>query len=213
MKRQFFIPFVVFFILILSACGGSTSSPGSGGSTGGAQQGLSGATSFIDCPSSTNTTTAAPETGSITLNVAGATSSPAEDALVQQNLHKFTQAHPNIKVNWTGLADYPTKMRANISSGNVPDVFYVQPQMGSEYINAGKLLNLSPYMAKDGVKTGDYYEALMSPFTCKGGQVYGIPKDWNTLGLFYNKQMFQAASVPFPQITGHGRICRMQRRS
>lgn len=199
MKRQFFLPALVFFVLILSACGGSAGSTGGSGSgTGGAQQGLSGATSFIDCPGNTNTSAAAPETGTITLNVAGATSSPAEDALVQQNLKKFTQTHPNIKVNWTGLADYPTKMRANISSGNVPDVFYVQPQMGSEYINAGKLLNLSPYMAKTGVKTSDYYEALMSPFTCKGGQVYGIPKDWNTLGLFYNKQMFQSAGVALP---------------
>ncbi|MDQ2887708.1 MAG: ABC transporter substrate-binding protein, partial [Chloroflexota bacterium] len=98
MKRRL-VPFLFLFVLILSACGGSsggnTGSSSSGG--GGAQQGLTGGNPYIQCPSSTNTTAAAPESGNITLNVAGATSSPAEDALVQQNLKKFEQAHPNIK--------------------------------------------------------------------------------------------------------------------
>src|SRR6266487_6147 len=199
MKRRV-VPFLILFMFILSACGGggggSTGSGNNGG--GGAQQGLTGGNPYIQCPSSPNTTAVAAETGNITLNVAGATSSPAEDALVQQNLHKFEQAHPNIKINWVAYADYPTKMRANVSSGNVPDVFYLQPQMSSQYATAGKLLNLSPYMTKDNVKASDYYSALMTPFTCSSGQVYGIPKDWNSLGLFYNKQMFQAAGVPFP---------------
>jgi multiple sugar transport system substrate-binding protein len=135
----------------------------------------------------------------VTVNVSGFTSTPAEDALVQQNLNKFMQSHPNIKVNWQPIpGDYATKMRANIASGNVPDVFYVTPQMGGEYTTAGKLLNLSPYMARDNVPASNYYASLMTPFTCKSGQVFGIPKDWNSLGVFYNKQMFQQAGVPFP---------------
>ena len=123
MKRRV-VPFLFLFVLILSACGGSSGgSTGSSSGGGGAQQGLIGGNPYIQCPSSTNTTATAPESGNITLNVAGATSSPAEDALVQQNLKKFEQAHPNIKLNWVAYADYPTKMRANVSSGNVPDVF------------------------------------------------------------------------------------------
>jgi multiple sugar transport system substrate-binding protein len=193
------VPLLCIFTLILAACGNGNGSSGSSSGGGGAQQGLTGGNAYLACPSSPNTTAAAPESGSVTLTVSGFTSSPAEDALVQQNLNKFSQLHPNIKINWSPIpGDYPAKMRANVASGNVPDVFYLTPDMSSEYIGANKVLNLSPYMAHDNVSPTNYYASLLNPFTCKSGQIYGLPKDWNTLGLFYNKQLFQAAGVPFP---------------
>ncbi len=196
--RRLIVPLLVILTLILAACGGggASSSSSSGGVS---QQGLSGGNSYIACPSSANTTAAAPESGTVTLTVSGWSSTPAEDALVQQNLHNFEASHPNIKVNWSPIpGDYPTKMRANVASGTVPDVFYLQPAMSSEYIGSGKLLNLSPYMARDGVKASDYYSALINPFVCTSGQVYGLPKDWSSLGVFYNKQLFQAAGLSAP---------------
>ncbi|GAC1389079.1 MAG: ABC transporter substrate-binding protein [Ktedonobacteraceae bacterium] len=196
--RRLLGPLLILFVLALSACGGGNSGGGSGGG-GGGTQGLAGGNNYIGCPSSTNTSAAAAESGNITLTVSGFTSTPAEDALVQSNLNKFTAAHPNIKINWAPIpGDYATKMRANIASGNVADVFYVTPQMGSQYTTSGKLLNLSPYMAKDNVKPDSYYSSLLTPFTCKNGNVYGLPKDWNSLGVFYNKKLFQAAGVAFP---------------
>jgi multiple sugar transport system substrate-binding protein len=195
--RRLIVPFLFIFMLILAACGGGGG--GGGGATGGGQQGLTGGNSYIACPGSTNTSAAASESGTVTLTVSGWSSSPAEDALVQQELNGFQQSHPNIKVNWSPIpGDYVAKMRANSASGNLPDVFYMQPAMAPEYITSGKLLNLSPYMAKDNVPASNYYSSLLNPFTCKSGQIYGIPKDWGTLAVFYNKQLFQAAGVSFP---------------
>ncbi len=196
MKRYFAPLLIIFMLFFLAACGSS----GSTSTTGGvAQKGITSGNPYISCPSSTNTTAAAPESGTITLTVSGWTSTPAEDALVKSNLDNFQKLHPNIHINWSPIpGDYPTKMRANVASGTVPDVFYLSPDMSSEYISAGKLLNLSPYMARDHVSANDYYSALLNPFTCTSGQVYGLPKDWASLGVFYNKQMFQAAGVPFP---------------
>src|SRR5258706_16236029 len=93
-------PVFLILTLVLAACGGggSSSSSSSGGVN---QQGLSSGNSYIGCPSSTNTTAAAPESGTVTLTVSGWSSTPAEDALVQQNLHNFEASHPNIKVNWS----------------------------------------------------------------------------------------------------------------
>jgi multiple sugar transport system substrate-binding protein len=195
-----FIPLLIIFVLALSACGGSSgSSSSSGGSNGASTQGLAGGTSYNACPSSPNTSAAAAESGNVTLTVAYSTSTPAEDALVRQNLGKFEQLHPNIKLNITPITgDYPTKMRANVASNTVPDAFYLTPDMSSEYISGNKLLNLSPYMGRDNVAASNYYPSLLTPFTCKGGQVFGLPKDWNSLGVFYNKQMFQAAGLSFP---------------
>src|SRR5579883_796709 len=198
LKKHFFVPVFIVLLLILAACGNGSSS-GNPNTGGVAQQGLTSGNPYNACPSSTNTTAASPESGTVTLTVSGWTSTPAEDALVQSNLKKFEQLHPNIHINWSPIpGDYPTKMRANVASGTVPDVFYLQPSMSSEYISSGKLLNLSPYMARDGVKASDYYSALLNPFTCTNGEVFGLPKDWNSLGVFYNKQMFQAAGLAEP---------------
>lgn len=194
-------PLLILFVLALSACGGGSSgSSTSGNSNGGAStQGLASGTSYNKCPSSTNTNVASPESGAVTLTFSYAPASPADDALVRQNLDKFQQAHPNIKVTYSPInGDYTTKMRANVASNTVPDVFYLQPNMASEYIGASKLLNLSPYMGHDNVSPDNYYSSLLSPFTCTKGQVYGIPKDWNALGVFYNKRMFQAAGLTAP---------------
>src|SRR3954453_12364726 len=103
MKRRIasFLSLACIFTLLLTACGGGTASkPTTNGNGGVSQQGLSSGNSYINCPSSPNTTAAAPESGTVTLTVSGWTSSPAEDALVQQNLQNFEKAHPNIKVNW-----------------------------------------------------------------------------------------------------------------
>jgi multiple sugar transport system substrate-binding protein len=53
-------------------------------------------------------------------------------------------------------------------------------------------------MQRDKVNASDYYTSLLNPFTCKSGQIFGLPKDWNTLGVFYNKQMFQTAGLSAP---------------
>src|SRR5690242_13269125 len=84
--RRLITPFLVIFLLLLASCGGGGGGGGggsSGGNNAGGQQGLTGATSYNKCPSSTNTSVAAADSGTVTLTVSGATSSPAEDALVQ----------------------------------------------------------------------------------------------------------------------------------
>ncbi len=183
----------ISLLVLLAACGGN------GGNTGTGAGAKGPANPLVACPKSTNTSAASAESGKISLVVAGWASSPAEDKLVTDALNTFMQQNPNITVTWTPIpGDYPTKMRANIASGNVPDVFYVQPGQAQEYIKAGKLLNLSPYMGRDNVSPSSYYPSLMTPFDCADGTVYGIPKDWNSLGLFYNKTMFQQAGVSDP---------------
>lgn len=180
-------------IATLAACGSNGTSAGTGSGVKGPKNAL------VACPQSTNSDAAAAESGSITLNVSGWSSSPAEDALVTQGFQDFMKKYPNITVKWSPIPDaYDTKMRANVAAGNVADVFYVNPAMAQEYTKAGKLLNLSPYMSRDNVSPDSYYASLMTPFDCADGSVYGIPKDWNSLGLFYNKTMFQSAGLGDP---------------
>ena len=186
------VGFLSAIALLVAACGGA-----GGGGSGGTGSGTKGPqNSLISCPSSTNTSAASAESGTVNLVAAGWSSSPAEEKLVRDGIATFEQQHPNIKVSLQLIpGDYATKMRANVASGNVPDVFDIQPPMAQEYVTGSKLLNLSPYLAKDNISASSYYASLMTPFDCADGTVFGIPKDWNSLGVFYNKSLLQKAGV------------------
>src|SRR5690242_19050980 len=91
-------------VVVLAACGSSGNNTGTGNGAKGPQNPL------IACPKTTNTTAASPESGNVTLTVAGWTSSPAEDKLVTDALAAFHQQNPNITTNWTPIpGDYATK--------------------------------------------------------------------------------------------------------
>jgi multiple sugar transport system substrate-binding protein len=64
-------------------------------------------------------------------------------------------------------------------------------------MKTGKLLALDDLMAKSGVKKEDFVPTLINAFAYQGKQ-FGIPKDFNTLGLVYNKDLFKAAGVAEP---------------
>lgn len=180
---------------IIAGCG----STGNGTSGAAANAAKGPQNPLVHCPSGGSTAAQKPETGNITLNVTGWSSSPAEDALVQKGLSDFHAKYPTITVNWSPIPqNYDVKMKANVAAGDVADVFYVDPSMAQEYIPSGKLLDLSPYMGRDNVAPDSFYSNLMKPFDCADGSVYGIAKDWNSLGLFYNKTMFQQAGLSDP---------------
>ena len=195
MMRRRLAPLFIFLLLMLTTCSSNGTDTGSG-----AQPHLGGASNTISCPAHTNTTSAASQQGTITLNVLGWSSSPAEDAIVQQNLNGFMRLHPNIKIKaWNPISTkYADAMHKLAASNQMPDAFFMPPNLAPEFISKGELLNLSPYMARDKVQNSEYAAPLLAPFMCASNQVYGIPKDWGTLGIFYNKDLFRKAGIPFP---------------
>jgi multiple sugar transport system substrate-binding protein len=60
------------------------------------------------------------------------------------------------------------------------------------------LLDLIPFMERDGVKPDDYIPALFDAFSNRG-KTYGIPKDSAAWGIYYNKTMFDEVGVPYPK--------------
>jgi len=125
-----------------------------------------------------------------------ATSSAEEDAIVAQQLANFAKVYPNVKVQREIIAsDYDTKIKTSIAGGNAPDVFYVDSLIVPDYINGKVLEPLNSYVDKNKLNAGDFYPALTKAFTGPDGKLYGLPKDHNTLVMFYNKEMFQKAGV------------------
>ena len=88
--------------------------------------------------------------------------------------------------------DYNAALTNALSAGTAADLFYLPGETAPGFIATGKVLPLN-----DLVDTSAYVDSLMQVFT-QDGNVYGIPKDFNTLAVFYNKDLFDEAGVEYP---------------
>ena len=132
------------------------------------------------------------------VRLSGWASSPAETALLQSLLYQFTVANPGIIVKYEPITgDYRQAMLTSIASGTEPDVFYVDIAYFQEWAKSGVLLPMDDLMATTGTTKDMFIPSLIDAFSTDG-KVYGIPKDFNTLGMFYNKDLFDKAGVAYP---------------
>jgi multiple sugar transport system substrate-binding protein len=117
---------------------------------------------------------------------------PAYQACAQT----FEKANPDIKVkitqtNWT---DYWTALSTAFVSGTAPDVWTNHLARYPEFLQNDLMVDLTPMIKKEQVPTNIYIGDLYKLWG-KDGKQFGFPKDWDTIGIVYNKAMLQAAGV------------------
>ncbi len=132
------------------------------------------------------------------VRLSGWASSPEETALLQSLLLDFTAENPDIVVKYEPITgDYWATLKTSIASGTEPDVYYMDIFQFPAFVKDDVLLPLDDLMAGTQTPKEDFIPSLLNAFT-SDGITYGIPKDFNTLGLFYNKDMFAAAGIAEP---------------
>lgn len=89
--------------------------------------------------------------------------------------------------------DYNAALFNQLSAGTAGDIIYVPVETAPGIVATGKVLPLDEV----GVDTSPFLENLIAAYTIDG-KVYGIPKDFNTLALHYNKDLFDEAGVDYP---------------
>ncbi|MGE0314607.1 MAG: ABC transporter substrate-binding protein [Lautropia sp.] len=64
---------------------------------------------------------------------------------------EFNQKYPDIKVEWIDKkgTEWATFYQAQLAAGTAPDLIDVQGSLWAEYADAGRLLDLTPYLAAD----------------------------------------------------------------
>jgi multiple sugar transport system substrate-binding protein len=132
----------------------------------------------------------------ITFSMWGA---PEELAVWKQIVADFEAANPNIKVN-VEVSDwdsYWSKLKTQLAAGTPPDIFAMDAPLYLDYQNRGVLLNLQPYLDKNPDMLKDVYPQTLAAYKTADGY-YGLPRDFQTIVLFYNKDMFDKAGVSYP---------------
>jgi multiple sugar transport system substrate-binding protein len=112
----------------------------------------------------------------------------------------FEKKHPNIRITMqtAPYAQYFTKLQTLIAGGQAPDTFELDGGSFFGYATSGTLLNLSRAAKADpSFNAGLFYPKAYAAFAL-GKTQYGLPESFSDVLLFYNKDLFKAAGVPFP---------------
>jgi len=133
---------------------------------------------------------------------------------VQGYIDAFNEIYPDIEVQIIRPSDYWPKLMAMMAAGTPPDVCYMGFPEFIQYHKSGVLLDLEAYANYDPeaevigypFNESDFIPGLLDAFRDRQtGDLYGIPKDWSTYVLYYNKDMFTAAGLPTPnEMFGNG---------
>ena len=129
----------------------------------------------------------------IEMSLMGWSSSDAENTRLQEMVDTFNAANPDLNVTLNQVPDYDTALQTAIAGGSPPDVFYIDSFRLPDYVDAGALMPIGDQMEN----ADDFYPSLRQAFTIDG-TFYCPPKDFSTLALQYNTDLFDAAGLEYP---------------
>jgi ABC-type sugar transport system permease subunit/ABC-type glycerol-3-phosphate transport system substrate-binding protein len=123
---------------------------------------------------------------------------PPEVAITKDLLKAFHEKHPEINVKYIlAASQFDDKLRTMMAGDIPPDVFYMSVENFPIYVQKQVLLNLDPLIRETNFPVADFFPQLLGGFRDKG-HMYGLPKDFTTQVLYYNKDLFDRDHVPYP---------------
>ena len=122
-----------------------------------------------------------------------------QKAGLQEIMDEFTK-ETGIKtelqvVEWSS---YWTLLEAGASGGDMPDVFWMHSNEAVRYMSNDMLLDLTDKIADSSeIDPANYPEDIWGLYTYDD-KYYAVPKDVDTIALWYNKTLFDEAGLEYP---------------
>jgi multiple sugar transport system substrate-binding protein len=118
----------------------------------------------------------------------------------------YMAVRPNVKVELTSLApdsnSLLTALATRALSGRIPDIVQTFDRFPRPYADRGISASLNEYLAEGKVKRSDFADRFINQYEVIGGpsagQVHGMPMTADAVVLYYNKDAFDKAGVPYP---------------
>ena len=94
--------------------------------------------------------------------------------------------------------EYWTMLEAGAQGGSLPDVFWMHSNESERYMSNDMLLDLTDKIAEsDKIDTENYPDDIGGLYTYDD-KYFAVPKDVDTIALWYNKAMFDEAGLAYP---------------
>ncbi|MFC5404972.1 ABC transporter substrate-binding protein [Cohnella soli] len=112
----------------------------------------------------------------------------------------FQKANSDVTVDYeiVPYADYDTKLTTLLASGGEPDLFEVGYENFRTYASKDLLLDLTPTIAADASFKPEIYKKLAYDAFNYNGKQMGVTESFSDVVLFYNKDLFDAKGVKYP---------------
>lgn len=122
--------------------------------------------------------------------------------LIEQMLiDQYMEENPNVKIEVEALDDasYKTKFKAYASGSDMPDLVNIwgQPSFLSEVIDAGLLAELN----QEDYADYNFLTGSLDGFM-RDGKLYGLARNTDVMGFYYNKAIFEECGVEVPETYG-----------
>ncbi len=116
-------------------------------------------------------------------------------------IQAFEAQHPNIHIEFENVgksSEYYQKLQTMTAGGLAPDVFYPATHIAYAFAMKDAIRFVDDFIARDNLDMSQYDPYVLSLYQLDG-LTYCLPIDTAALVVFYNKEMFDAAGVPYPQ--------------
>lgn len=139
----------------------------------------------------------------VTLEFWGGWTGPDGDIMLAM-IQEYMAQNPHVTVNltiqqWSPLFD---TFIASASAGESPDILAMHPQELSQFVALDLIDPLEEIFADSAVINQEQLPASAWTANTYQGHLYGAPLDQHMHGLFYNKDLFEAAGLSGPPTTG-----------
>ena len=94
---------------------------------------------------------------------------------------------------------YWDTLNEGAETGELPDIFNMSQDHFYYYTDHDALLDLQPYFDANAVNTSVWAPGMVAPYHVGANyHLYAGPVNWDTVVIFYNKDMMDAAGLPYP---------------
>lgn len=128
---------------------------------------------------------------------------PAELQAYQNLVKAFEAKYPDQKIELIHIpdqADYRQRLAADFAAGTPADVVLINYRRFSAFAAKGALEPLGPYLEKSAlIQADDFYPEAIAAFQWGRQGLMCIPQNMSSLVVYYNKNLFQAAGLAYPQ--------------
>ncbi len=125
----------------------------------------------------------------------------------EQNVYKsivaaFEAKHPDIQIELLGLPskpDYLARLSADFAAGAPPDVFLLNYRRLAQFHNRDAVEPLGPLLQESElIDENDFFNIATDAFRDGQGTLVCIPQNISSQVVYYNKDIFDAAGMPYP---------------
>ncbi|MDN5688044.1 MAG: extracellular solute-binding protein, partial [Brachybacterium sp.] len=111
----------------------------------------------------------------------------------------FNEKYPNITVQITKspFKDFFTRLQTQASGDNLPDAFMMNGPNFQLYASHDMLVSFESAVDAGELDFGNYPEAMENLYTYEDVP-YGVPTSYDSIGLWYNEELFEQAGVEVP---------------